>query len=160
MHTRIHICPEDVEMLYLELFHYNEWEEKEERDDQEFLHLEGESWKKMCPHHTNIEEEEGKDGDDDKNDDEKVVGGNVDDDEESVPEADVDGHGPAENSVVDLFVAYSDDVNLEDLKLPGVEKRSKEEEKGGSVQLRRGACMRIVFDLTSICVKYTFVLLL
>ena len=39
---RMHICNEDVKKLYLERFNSNDWDEKEEGDDQEFLELEGE----------------------------------------------------------------------------------------------------------------------
>ena len=54
----MHIHPEDIKKLYLEWFNNNDWDKKEERDDQEFLELEGELWKKMFPQYANVENEE------------------------------------------------------------------------------------------------------
>ena len=73
---RMHIRNEDIKKFYLEQFNNNDWDEKEERDDQEFLQLEGELWKKMFPEYANIEgEEEG--GDDNECEEENIVDGSV-----------------------------------------------------------------------------------
>ena len=125
---RMHIRNEDIKKLYLERFNNNDWDEKEERDDQEFLQLEGEIWKKMFPEYANIEgEEEG--GDDNECEEENIVDDNVDDDKES--DEDADGE---EDEGVDLFGEDSDtdNVNHETLKLPGA---TSDGDEGGEESL-------------------------
>ena len=93
----MHILNGDIKKLYLERFNNNDWDEKEERDGQEFLQLEGELWKKMFPQYANVEnEEEGEN--DNECEEENIVDDNVDDDNESEQESDGD-----EDGVADLF---------------------------------------------------------
>ena len=62
---RFFIRDQIIRDAYVERVNNNDWDEKDDRDDKEFLQLEGELWAKMYPEQADAEEaQEGENGED------------------------------------------------------------------------------------------------